>query len=110
MKILMNKQEKILFDTFGITEKEYQKIFKSQNGKCFICEFPPTVRRLAVDHIHVKGYAKLPTEEKKKYVRGLLCYTCNKGIGFLLECKGNAKKNLNNVVGYFMTYKMKGDI
>lgn len=64
---------------FGITVEKYNEMFKLQNGVCAICKQPETVKsskgrlkQLAVDHCHdtIK-------------VRGLLCYTCNVGIGFL---------------------------
>lgn len=29
--------------------------------------------RLNIDHEHLRGWAKLPDDERKKYVRGLLC-------------------------------------
>lgn len=42
-----------------------------QDGRCAICMRRPRNRRLAVDHDHFTG---LP--------RALLCYTCNKALGW----------------------------
>jgi hypothetical protein len=42
-----------------------------QGGRCAICMRIPRNRRLAVDHDHFTG---LP--------RALLCYTCNKALGW----------------------------
>lgn len=59
---------------YGITSKEYEQKLKAQNGVCAICSRPPHKRRLNVDHDH-----------KTKQVRGLLCWRCNKGIGWLWD-------------------------
>lgn len=52
-------------------EKERQKLFVKQDGKCGVCFKPESAfkMRLAVDHNHKTGQ-----------VRGLLCYRCNKFI------------------------------
>ncbi len=68
-----NKNTKLKY-RYGITQKEYNKLFYKQKGCCAICgkhqsEFK---RRLAVDHNHLT-----------KEVRGLLCTLCNQGIGML---------------------------
>jgi len=62
---------------FKLTLKEYNDLFKKQNGRCAICGKKEIVKhkngkikRLAVDHNH-----------KTKKVRELLCNMCNTGIG-----------------------------
>lgn len=62
---------------FGITGSEYDALFTKQNGVCAICKQAETVRHkngkvypLCVDHCHSSGC-----------IRGLLCQTCNKGLG-----------------------------
>ena len=58
---------------FGITIADYDALLASQGDGCAICKSPcPTGRRLAVDHDHAT-----------KAVRGLLCHSCNLGIGKL---------------------------
>lgn len=60
---------------FGITVEEYDALFVKQNGRCAICRTEPgEERRLAVDHDHRTGE-----------VRGLLCMSCNTGIGHLRD-------------------------
>lgn len=65
-----------LKSTYGITRKEYDDLFASQNGACAICLKPEIstyrgkTRKLAVDHCHVSNR-----------VRGLLCMQCNQGLG-----------------------------
>jgi len=57
---------------FKITIEEYVLMFEKQNGCCKICGTHQSKlkRALAVDHNH-------NTNE----IRGLLCDTCNKGLG-----------------------------
>lgn len=64
---------------FGITTDDYNKLLLEQNSCCAICRNPFTGKwndRTApvVDHNH-------STNE----VRGLLCQSCNKGIGHFRE-------------------------
>ena len=56
---------------FGITIGEYEEILSGQKGVCGICYKPPGKRRLAIDHNHKTGE-----------IRGLLCYNCNRGLGW----------------------------
>jgi len=59
---------------FGITLKEYENMLEQQNGRCAICDKPPTTIRLAIDHCHESGA-----------VRGLLCANCNRGLGYFKD-------------------------
>lgn len=65
------KRDQYLIRTYGITNEEYKKLLQYQAGVCYICHRPPASRRLAVDHSHKTGE-----------VRGLLCWSCNKGLAF----------------------------
>ena len=56
-----------LIRNYGITLEKYKQMFEQQNGKCAICNLK---RKLHVDHDHA-------TEK----VRGLLCTSCNNGLG-----------------------------
>lgn len=55
---------------YGISLDEYEELFKLQDGVCAICHKPDLRRRLCVDHDHKTGV-----------VRGLLCDSCNNGLG-----------------------------
>ena len=74
------KKAKHLKRHYNISLDQYNEILKDQNGVCAICYKgesrmlygKPT--DLAVDHCHRTGK-----------VRGLLCYSCNIGIGKLRE-------------------------
>ena len=70
-----NRQfEFMLRSRYRMEIPEYEARFKQQNGVCAICQTPPNGRRLSVDHDH-----------RTKKNRGLLCVTCNAGIGNFLE-------------------------
>ncbi len=62
---------------YGITVETYEEMLSAQEGVCALCSRPPKTKRLAVDHLHIPGYKKMLPDEKKKYVRGLLCSQCN---------------------------------
>jgi len=76
---------------YGITLEEYENMLKYQNGVCKICSKPETKGRgkdkatLAVDHCHDTGK-----------VRGLLCSSCNRGLGFF----GDSLLLLNKAADY----------
>ena len=63
---------------YGITPEDYNRMLEEQEGKCAICQSTdsehPITELLVVDHCHLTGK-----------VRGLLCNTCNRGIGFMRE-------------------------
>ena len=67
----MSARARHLLKKFGITEEQYDDLLRKQNGCCAVCGVPADVfkRRLAVDHDHHSGF-----------IRGLLCFTCNKRI------------------------------
>lgn len=54
----------------GVSEDDYERLKASQNNRCAICNRPPGKRALAFDHDHETGQA-----------RGLLCFSCNAGLG-----------------------------
>ncbi len=73
-------KDRALKTTFGITLKEFNVILGSQGGLCAMCRKPEThmkygrVCALSVDHDHETGK-----------IRGLLCNSCNRGLGFLKD-------------------------
>lgn len=62
---------------YGLTADDWLAILKRQGGVCAVCRTVPTSGRLVTDHEHVKGWKKLPREERRRYVRGILCFFCN---------------------------------
>lgn len=63
---------------YGISLEDYKTLLGFQSGVCAICKSPPKNRNLDIDHSHVPGFKRLPAEEKRKLVRGLLCMRCNR--------------------------------
>lgn len=59
-----------LLRKYGITEIDFFRMLEEQGGKCLICFRPAT----ATDHCHMTGK-----------IRGLLCHSCNSGLGHFKE-------------------------
>ncbi len=71
------KRSRELKCVYGITLDDYHTMLASQGNSCAICETPSVHKKrksFDVDHCH--------TTNK---VRGLLCHSCNVGIGFLKD-------------------------
>jgi hypothetical protein len=64
---------------YGLTEEAFQVLVEVQNNKCAICrqDLGEGMNR-CVDHDHVTGR-----------VRGLLCRTCNLGLGYFKDSVQN---------------------
>lgn len=76
-----------LLRNYGMTRYEYDLLLVSQNHKCAVCESPTGNKvghRLVVDHDHSTGQ-----------VRGLLCHSCNRGIGMLRDSAVILKRAFN---------------
>jgi hypothetical protein len=56
---------------YKITGADYDAMFAAQGGVCAICG-DTSKTKLAIDHCHTTGR-----------IRGLLCISCNRGIGYL---------------------------
>jgi len=77
----ITKNQKLMRD-FGITLEQYNTLAKEQNNVCRLCgktesqidSRKNTQRSLSVDHNHVTGK-----------IRGLLCSTCNVGLGMFKD-------------------------
>jgi hypothetical protein len=66
-----------LMTKFKISLEDYEKMLENQHGKCAICKTSKTGNRckyFAVDHDHTSGK-----------IRGLLCQSCNTGLGFFKD-------------------------
>lgn len=71
---------------YGMSEKDYNSLYKKQSGKCGICSQHSRsfTRILCVDHCHKTGV-----------VRGLLCYKCNAALGGFKDNKKLLLKAIN---------------
>lgn len=77
--------------SYNLTEQLYAELWKKQNGCCAICKHKlkgitekelvsENLAECAVDHCH-DDKVHAGKAEKRKAVRGLLCKTCNSGLG-----------------------------
>jgi hypothetical protein len=73
-KAITNSRKSHLWNLYRLTPEEYAKIEAFQSGVCAACGKPPERVRLAVDHEHRTGR-----------VRGLLCWVCNRALGFIRD-------------------------
>lgn len=73
-----------ILNYFDMSLDQYNKMFDEHRNLCGICKNPETrksrtpgkICRLAVDHCHSTGK-----------IRGLLCHSCNTGIGKFMDNK-----------------------
>lgn len=63
---------------YGLTLDDFAQLMREQDGKCAVCRLPPGKRNFSVDHDHATGR-----------VRGLLCASCNTGLGLFRDDVGN---------------------
>lgn len=76
-KISPRKRNWHLQNKYSITSEDYEIMLKEQNNCCAICNNPDPGRNhniFMVDHNHETGK-----------VRGLLCFSCNVGLGLFKD-------------------------
>lgn len=61
---------------YGLSAEEWLALLRGQDWRCPICRRGSSVR-FVTDHDHVPRFKYLPPEERKRYVRGVLCVACN---------------------------------
>ena len=64
----------------GITDAEYNQMLSDQGGLCLICETKMETPHLDHDHRCCPGVRICG-----KCIRGILCPTCNRGLGFFKD-------------------------
>ena len=75
-----HKKDKRLQKTYGIDLEILEDFLESIGFKCMICKKPiiadgkTTKNKACIDHDHITGK-----------IRGLLCFNCNMGIGYLKD-------------------------
>ncbi len=60
---------------YGITQDEWLTLLAVQGWKCPICTRRYTTWN--VDHEHVAGWKHMHADQRRRYVRGVLCARCN---------------------------------
>jgi hypothetical protein len=79
------ERKRRLLRVYGITVEEYDRRLADQGGVCAICG--GTESPLSVDHCH-----------ESKRVRGLLCKSCNLGLGKF----GDSAETLRRALAYLL--------
>lgn len=88
---------------YGLQQWEWCKLLKDQGWVCPICEKAKATWN--TDHEHVPGWHKKPPQERKRYVRGVLCWHCNKyGVPSNLSAAHG-----QNVADYLLEYERRRD-
>lgn len=85
---VLNKRYK---ERYGITLDEYNQMLINQDKKCLICgvdESNARDKKLVVDHNHATGA-----------IRGLLCHSCNCGLGYFKDKEDLLNKAINYLRG-----------
>jgi len=74
---------------YGLSIEDWNRLYDEQGGRCAICQRldGDEVQDLHVDHDHKTGV-----------VRGLLCRSCNRGVGYL----GDDADRLDAAIEYLM--------
>lgn len=87
----LKARRKWLENKYKITPEEFEALWIRQNGLCAICTSPIFMgtRNTAVDHDHNTGK-----------IRGLLCSTCNTGLGQFQENEENIKSAIRYLSEY----------
>jgi hypothetical protein len=74
---------------YGLTLEQHRAVYLSQNGCCAACGIPTAYNEVHTDHDHKTGK-----------VRGLLCGSCNKGLGLF----NDSIEILKRVIKYLRSY------
>jgi hypothetical protein len=90
---------------YGLSARRWLRILKRQGWVCAICERVPKSGRWVTDHQHVPRFKKMKPEQRRKFVRGVICAFCNS------HCVGRFMTLLKarNVVKYLERYEQKRD-
>lgn len=75
------KRRNNFMSKYKLTLRQVDEILKSQNGLCAICRSPVLLGG--------KGGAKIDHCHKTNIIRGILCSTCNTGLGHFKDSINN---------------------
>jgi hypothetical protein len=77
-----SKKHRHLKNKYGISLEQYQQMYNQQLGSCLICKTPLLFQNLEGEHSKTANVDHCHTTGK---VRGLLCNSCNRGLGFFQD-------------------------
>jgi len=106
----MRLPSKATLKKYGLSEQEWIVLYNKHDGRCYICGVPfdgsdrgGKERLACVDHEHVNGFKKMSPEDKKKHLRGMLCYQCNR----LVAQKSNTINKMYKAIEYLERYESR---
>lgn len=85
-----NRSDRRIKHLYGLSREDYEEMSSHQGHVCKICGKDNGSMRLAVDPNHKTGK-----------VRGLLCNTCNRALGFFEE----DPKRIQRAIDYIQKYQ-----
>lgn len=88
---------------YGLTAKEWRAMFRGQKNACAVCK--KKGNWFAIDHEHVRGWKKMTPSDRRRYVRGILCYWCN----FRYAGRGITSEIALSVHRYLKAYEDRRD-
>lgn len=85
---------------YGVTTVEKKEMFTMQNGQCAICG---KILKMTRENGKYNDCVVLDHDHKTDMVRGLLCHSCNFGIGYF----GDSPDRLRSAALYLESAKQK---
>ena len=102
----MRVPSKATLRKYGLTVGEWMTLYNKHGGRCHICkreQSPEAKRAFHTDHEHISGWSKMPPEQRKLFVRGIICYTCNR----FRMTRGTTLETARGMVAYLEEYGMQ---
>ena len=90
-----------LLKTYGISLTKYLEFYKEHGGRCDICK--KKLETGLEQKRGIKDIACIDHDHQTKAIRGMLCYKCNSGIGYLRD----DPKLIKNALEYFKVQPVK---
>lgn len=88
---------------YGLTLDDWLTLLEDQGWVCPVCMKPAL--HWNTDHEHVPGWKLMPPEQRRRYVRGVLCVRCNYR---LVHSTANAA-TVSRVAHYLWQYEQRRD-
>lgn len=88
---------------YGLTLLDWKRMLQAQGGVCAVCKREPPSGLLTIDHEHVPSWRNLPPEQRKLYVRGLVCWMDNR---FFLA-RGQSVERALSIAAYLRAYEAR---
>lgn len=85
---------------YGLDVASWAEVGERQGWLCPCGRFPGK-GTFRIDHEHVRGWKTMAPEDRRTYVRGLVCWTCN----FFQLAKGVTADRLRRLADYLDAYE-----